>query len=95
LVVAAVGVLALAGLVGWTSSGAAVGNAPGGTHLVINEVDYDNVGTDTQEFVEIFNGTGAGVPLADYAVVLVNGGNNLEYSCSRRREPAWPGAATW
>ncbi len=64
---------------GWVGSGGAVVNAPV-AHLVVNEVDYDNVGTDTQEFIEIFNGTGKSVPLADYAVVLVNGGNNLEYS---------------
>ena len=80
LVVAAVGVLALAGLAGGTSSAGIAHDTPAAAHLVVNEVDYDNVGTDTQEFVEIFNGTGAGVPLADFAVVLVNGGNNLEYS---------------
>ena len=68
-----------AALAGWAGSGGAVVNAPV-AHLVVNEVDYDNVGTDTQEFIEIFNGTGTSVPLADYAVVLVNGGNNLEYS---------------
>ena len=77
--VAAVGVLVMGGLAGWADSGGAVANAPV-AHLVINEVDYDNVGTDTQEFVEIFNGTGKSVPLADYAVVLVNGGSNREYS---------------
>ena len=32
-----------------------------GTHLVINEVDYDQVGTDTAEFVEIFNPTSASI----------------------------------
>src|SRR3712207_7713087 len=26
--------------------------------LVINEVDYDQVGSDTGEFIEIYNGTG-------------------------------------
>ncbi|HMJ00381.1 MAG TPA: lamin tail domain-containing protein [Gaiellaceae bacterium] len=80
LVVAAVGVLVLAGLAGGTSSAGVARDTPAAAHLVLNEVDYDNVGTDTQEFVEIFNGTGAGVPLADFAVVLVNGGTNLEYS---------------
>ena len=84
LAVAAAGVLAIAGLAEWASSGGAVVNAPV-AHLVVNEVDYDNVGTDTQEFVEIFNGTGKSVPLADYAVVLVNGGNNLEYSMNHAR----------
>ena len=49
-------------------------------HLVINEVDYDQAGTDSRTFIEIFNGTGADVPLADLALVLVNGNNNAEYS---------------
>ncbi|AKT35940.1 DUF4215 domain-containing protein [Chondromyces crocatus] len=47
--------------------------------LVINEVDYDQVGADGAEFVEIYNGTGAPVDLAGYAVVLVNGSNNSVY----------------
>ena len=41
--------------------------------LVINEVDYDNVGVDTAEFLELFNGSGATLNLADYTVYLVNG----------------------
>lgn len=45
--------------------------APGG--LVINEVDYDQMGTDTAEFVEIFNGTLRPVDLSNLAVVLING----------------------
>jgi hypothetical protein len=47
--------------------------------LVINEVDYDNVGTDTDEYVEIYNGTGAPVNLSSYSLVLVNGSNNASY----------------
>ena len=43
------------------------------THLVINEIDYDMPGTDTTEFVEIYNPTSAAVPLAGYALVAVNG----------------------
>jgi hypothetical protein len=46
---------------------------------VINEADYDQVGTDTAEFLEIFNGGTAAVDLTNLAVVLVNGSNNLEY----------------
>ncbi len=42
-------------------------------HLVINEIDYDQAGTDDAEFVEIFNGTGATVNLGGYQVELVNG----------------------
>src|SRR5439155_14532530 len=49
-------------------------------HLVVNEVDYDNVGTDDREFVEVFNGTNAAADLTNIAVVLVNGADNNEYS---------------
>ncbi|MGH7438182.1 MAG: putative Ig domain-containing protein, partial [Polyangiaceae bacterium] len=48
--------------------------------LVLNEVDYDNVGTDLAEFVEIYNGTGAPVDLAPLALVLVNGADGTEYT---------------
>ncbi len=48
--------------------------APG---LVINEVDYDQVGTDTAEYVEIHNPTGASISLANLALILVNGGATL------------------
>jgi large repetitive protein len=41
--------------------------------LVINEVDYDNVGSDTAEFLELYNGSGATLNLSDYTVYLVNG----------------------
>jgi hypothetical protein len=42
-------------------------------HLVINEVDYDQPGTDGSEYVEIYNGTGASVSLSNLALVFVNG----------------------
>jgi hypothetical protein len=49
-------------------------------HIVINEVDYDNVGSnDAAEYVEIFNPTGADVDLTGLALVLVNGANNATY----------------
>src|SRR3954468_10543110 len=48
-------------------------------HVVINEVDYDNVGTDAQEFVELFNGTGSAIDLSSYAVAFVNGLDGAEY----------------
>lgn len=41
--------------------------------LVINEVDYDNVGTDTAEFVEVYNGSNHAMDLSTLAIVLVNG----------------------
>ena len=44
--------------------------------LVLNEVDYDNVGTDNAEFVEVYNNTGADVDLANIRLYVVNGSNN-------------------
>ncbi|MBT8257368.1 MAG: lamin tail domain-containing protein, partial [Bacteroidia bacterium] len=44
----------------------------------INEVHYDNNGTDTGEFIEIA-GT-AGIDLTGYDIVLYNGSNNLVYN---------------
>lgn len=48
--------------------------------LVINEVDYDQVGTDSNEFVEIFNPTGLAIDLADYKLLFVNGSTNTVYT---------------
>lgn len=53
--------------------------------LLINEVDYDNVGTaEDAEFVEIYNAGPGVVSLSGLALVLVNGtpsadGNGVEY----------------
>ncbi len=45
----------------------------GGNNLVINEVDYDQINTDSAEYIEIYNPTGAAVSLANVGVVLING----------------------
>jgi hypothetical protein len=42
-------------------------------NLIFNEVDYDQVGTDAAEFIEIYNNTGADVSLNGLEVRLVNG----------------------
>lgn len=48
--------------------------------LVINEVDYDNVGAvDTMEFVEIHNVSPMAVHLSGLALVLVDGNHGNEY----------------
>ena len=52
----------------------------GSAHLVINEVDYDQVGADTGGFVEIENTGTAAVALDGVALVLVNGGDGTEYA---------------
>lgn len=43
--------------------------------LVINELDYDQEGADSAEFIEIFNGTRANVPLEALELVFINGAN--------------------
>ena len=48
------------------------------SQFVINEVDVDQTGTDTQEFVEL-KGT-PGFSLAGYVMVLFNGNNATEAS---------------
>ncbi len=51
----------------------------GANHLVINEVDYDNVGPDTAEYIEIFNPSGGALPLTGVTLYLVNGNGNTVY----------------
>ena len=55
------------------------GAAPG---IVLNEIDYDIVGTDTTEYLELFNPSGpsgGGTSLAGLQVVLINGNTNVPY----------------
>lgn len=47
--------------------------------IVLNEVDYDNVGTDAAEYLELFNPSGASIALAGRQVILVNGATNAPY----------------
>jgi Lamin Tail Domain len=53
---------------------------PGQGKLVINEVDYDQVGTDVDGFVEIHNTGDAAADLANVDLVAVNGGDSSEYA---------------
>lgn len=47
---------------------------PAPTHLVINEVDYDMLGSaDSEEFIELYNPTTSAIDLSTYTLVLVNG----------------------
>jgi hypothetical protein len=41
--------------------------------LVINEVDYDQIGLDTNEFIEVFNPGPSHVPLSGIVLILING----------------------
>ena len=47
--------------------------------LVVNEIDYDQVGADSGGFVEIANTAGSDASLDGIALVLVNGGDGTEY----------------
>jgi hypothetical protein len=47
--------------------------------LVINEVDYDQIGADADGFVEIHNTGGAAADLSTVDLVAVNGGDSAEY----------------
>ena len=48
--------------------------------LVINEIDYDQVGADSGGFVEIANTGSSAATLDGIALVLVNGGDGTEYA---------------
>ena len=74
-------------LTGACSSASASGDAPSCepvidySVLVINEVDYDNPGSnDNMEFVEILNSGAATLQLEGCKVELVNGSNGLVYT---------------
>ncbi len=60
-------------------AGNCVGNVCYQNHLVINEIDYDQIGADMAEFVEIYNGTGNPVSLTNLALVLIDGSNSGTY----------------
>lgn len=73
------GVETVTASLGASSANATVAvSAVGG--IVINEVNYDDPGMDTGEYIEIFNATGGTVDLTDLTLVLINGSNDLEYN---------------
>ena len=51
----------------------ACSGGPTGGDLVINEIDYDQPGTDAAEFIEIYNADSADVSLSGFSLELVNG----------------------
>ena len=54
--------------------------ASGAMHLVINELEYNEVMADTMEYAEIYNPTAAAISLAGKALVLVNGATSTTYA---------------
>jgi hypothetical protein len=57
--------------------GISVRPARAATSVFINEIHYDNVGTDAQELIEVAGP--AGTDLAAYSLVLYNGSNGMVY----------------
>jgi len=60
------------------NSAITISDAPTG-HLVINEVDYDQPGTDMGEFLELYNGDSSPVDLTNLSVIFINGSSNADY----------------
>jgi len=58
--------------------GAPTGN-PCSHGLLVNEIDYEQVGADNAEFVEILNTAACAARLADVTLELVNGGDGKTY----------------
>ncbi len=65
---------------GANSSNATVTVSTGANHLVINEVDYDQIGTDNAEYIEIFNPSATAISLAGKQLLLINGNGNAIYN---------------
>jgi Lamin Tail Domain len=47
--------------------------------IIINEIDYDQVGADTAEFIELFNNGSDTVALDGYSIQLINGADGSTY----------------
>ena len=58
--------------------------------VVINEVDYDQPGTDGAEFIEIKNIGASAFPLQYLSVVLVNGAGDAPIIYQSISSPSWP-----
>lgn len=71
----------LTATLGMSSSTATISTTTPAAALVLNEIDYDIVGSpDNLEYIEIKNTSADAQSLADIAIVLVNGSNNTEYA---------------
>ncbi len=61
----------------WILAALAVGPAGAQTPVFINEIHYDNSGTDAGEAGEVAGP--AGTDLTDWSIMLYNGGNSMTY----------------
>jgi len=57
----------------------APGGGAGSGEIVINEIDYDQPGTDAAEFVELKNVSGGDIDLGGYVLQLINGNGGAPY----------------
>jgi hypothetical protein len=71
---------ATGGVVSFSCTAGAPPPPPPARKLVINEIDYDQVGADSGGFVELRNNGTAELDLAGLALVLVDGGTSGEYA---------------
>ncbi|HSS19255.1 MAG TPA: Calx-beta domain-containing protein [Pyrinomonadaceae bacterium] len=55
-------------------------NAAAAPNVVINEVDSDQAGTDTQEFVELYDGGAGNTSLTGLVIVFYNGSDDSSYA---------------
>ena len=69
----------LTATLGASTARASIAVSAGTGGLVINELDYDQLDTDTGEFIELYNAGSSTVSLANVALVLVNGVGGAEY----------------
>ena len=49
------------------------------TNVIINEIDADQTGTDSAEFIELYDGGAGNTPLDGLVVVLFNGSSDTSY----------------
>jgi len=63
------------------ASSAIIGSMAFSSHaaIIINEIDYDQPGTDTAEFIELFNSGSSAISLNNYSIELINGRNSSSY----------------
>lgn len=64
-----------------------------GAQVVINEVDYDQIGTDNAEYIEIKNVGETAFPLQYLSVVFINGNNGGAVEYRTIQSESWPALA--
>ena len=71
--------LTAANSAGSINDGQTFGGTPTPARVVINEIDYDQPGSDSAEFVELYNGGGEAADLTGWTLRLVNGNGGADY----------------